>query len=135
MRTSPAVAKIIQACLDDERALIQESRHLDPYGQAVLVRLAGERRLFAEELERFNGQASRESWGSLAREVGNKLWVRLAGRKAVTAIDACRRSQRRTEERYEKALALALPEDVQAALTIQRVRVHAARDELAQLDS
>jgi hypothetical protein len=135
MRNSPAVAKVIRSCLDDERALIQQSRHLDPYGEAVLVRLAGERRRFAEELERYNGQTSRESWASLARELGNKLWIRLAGRDAVAAIAACRRSQRRTEVRYEKALALALPDDVHAALTVQRNRVHAARDELAQLDS
>src|SRR5580658_9330615 len=93
MRTSPVVAKVIQSCLDDERTLMQESHGLDAQREAVLIRLAEERRRFAEELERLNGQASRESWSSLAREVSNKLRTRLAGRNAGDAIAACRRSQ------------------------------------------
>jgi hypothetical protein len=134
MGTSPAVAKVIQSCLDDERTLVQESHRLDPQREAVLIRLADERRRFAEELERFNGQASRESWSSLAREVGNKLWIRLAGRNAGDAVAACRRSQRRTELRYESVLALELPQELKTALMNQRERVHAAGDDLAKLE-
>jgi hypothetical protein len=134
MRTSPAVAKVIQSCLDDERMLVQKSHGLDPPRAAVLVRLADERRRFAEELERFNGQASRESWSSLAREVASKAWMRLAGGNAGDLVAACRRSQQRTELRYERALALALPQALRTALVSQRERVHAAGDELAKIE-
>jgi len=137
MGTSPAVAKVIQSCLDDERTLVQESHRLDPQREAVLIRLADERRRFAEELERFNGQASRESWSSLAREAGetvSRVWMRLAGRNAGDAVAACRRSQRRTELRYESVLALELPQELKTALMNQRERVHAAGDDLAKLE-
>jgi biotin-(acetyl-CoA carboxylase) ligase len=134
MRTSPAVAKVIQSCLDDERTLLQESHRVDPQREAVLVRLADERRRFAEELERFNGQTSRESWSSLAREVGRSVWMQLGAHNAGDAVAACRRSQHRTAIRYEKVLALELPPALRVALQNQRERVDDAGDELAKLE-
>ena len=134
METSPVIAKIIQSCLDDERTLVQESKLVDSQRKAVLIRLADERRHFAEELERLNGQGSRESWTALVRELGNGLWARMTGRNAGDAVAECRRSQRRTEARYELALGLELPREVKDALVIQHERVHAARDELTRLE-
>ena len=60
--------------------------------------------------------------------------MRLAGRNAGDAVAACRRSQRRTELRYERVLALELPQELKTALVNQRERVHAAGDELAKLE-
>jgi hypothetical protein len=134
MRTSTAIARVIESCLDDERTLVEEGKLVDPPRRAVLTRLADERRRFAEELERLNGQASRESWGAIARELGSHLWARMAGPNAGDAVAACRRSQRRTEERYDRALELRLPTDVRGALLAQQVRVHAARSELSAIE-
>jgi len=134
MDTSPAVARVIESCLDDERTLVQESKVVDERRRAVLMRLADERRRFAEDLERFNGQGSRESWGGIAREAGNKLWAEMAGRNPGDAVAACLRSQHRTEVRYEEALETELSSDVRAALVTQHQSVQAARADLAKIE-
>jgi hypothetical protein len=134
MRTSPVIAKIVQSCLDDERTLVQESKRVDAPRSAVLTRLASERRCFAEELERLNGQGTRESWGSLLRERGSNAWARMTGRNTGDAIAVCRRSQSRTEVRYEKALEHELPNEMKAMLSVQLERLVAARDELARIE-
>jgi hypothetical protein len=133
MSASRAVAKVTQSLLDDERTLIQESRRVGDPLRAVLTRLAGERRSFAEELERFNGQGSRESWGALARELRRNLWTRMAGRDARQSVAACQRSQQRTEAQYRNALHLDLPGDLKAALVAQQERLREARAELGSL--
>jgi hypothetical protein len=134
LRIRSAIAKVVQSCLDDERTLVLESKVVDATRRRVLIRLADERRRFAEELERFNGQGSRESWGSLRRELDSDVRECIAGRSTSEAVAACRRSQERTEARYDKVLALELPSEVKAALVTQHERVHAARDELAKMD-
>jgi len=134
MQTSPAIAKVIQSCLDDERTLIEESKAVDEQRRAVLIRLADERRRFAEDLERFNGQGSRESWGAIVREARNNMWAGTAGRNPGDAVAACLRSQHRTEVRYEEALETELSSEVRAALVTQHQSVHAARADLAKIE-
>jgi hypothetical protein len=136
MPTSKAIANVTQSLLDDERTLLQESARVDAPRRAVLVRLANERRRFAEELERFNGQGSRESWGALARELGRDVRAHVNDKNDIAvAIASCRRSRDRTEEQYASALRLDLPSGVRAALTAQRKQLEAAEAELAGLES
>jgi uncharacterized protein (TIGR02284 family) len=134
MQARTAVAKVIQSCLDDERTLVEGCKRVDSQKSAVLTRLADERRRFAEDLERLNGQGSRESWGSLGRELESELWTRMAGPNASDVVATCRASQQRTEARYDKALALDLPDEVKAVLMTQLERVHAARDDLNEME-
>jgi hypothetical protein len=137
VRTSNAIQKVIESCLDDERTLFRQSKLVDEQRRAVLVRLADERRRFSEELERFSGPIGRGhlgSWRALARELGDELWARAMGRNPHDAIDACRRSQHRADVRYEQALELEWPGEVKAALDAQHARVHAARLELSKIE-
>jgi hypothetical protein len=137
MRTSSAIAKVIESCLDDERTLVREAKLVDAQKSAVLTRLADERRRFSEELERLNGPNKRGalgSWGALVRELGNELWLRAAGRNTSDAIAVCRQSQHRTDIRYEKVLELEWPSDLKVVLTAQHERVHAARRILAEIE-
>jgi uncharacterized protein (TIGR02284 family) len=134
MQAGTALAKVIQSCLDDERTLVEGSKRVDGQRRAVLTRLADERRRFAEELERVNGQGSRESLASVVRELESDLWTRMAGPNAGDVVATCRASQQRTEARYDGALLLDLPGETKAILTRQLERVHATRDELAQLE-
>jgi uncharacterized protein (TIGR02284 family) len=134
MQVRSAIAKVIRACLDDERTLVQRSKLVDAERSELLIRMADERRRFAEELEQFNGQGSRESWGTVARELESNLWARVVGRNTGDAVAACRRSQRRTEARYDQVLKLVLPTEVRAALMIQYKHVRAARNELTKVE-
>jgi hypothetical protein len=52
------------------------------------------------------------SWSALVRELGGGLWTQAMGRNDGDAVAACRRSQHRLDERYEKALKLAWPSDL-----------------------
>ncbi len=135
MPVSRALARVTQSLLDDERTLVQASQRGDAPTKAVLIRLASERRRFAEELERLNGQGSRESWGALARELGRALLARMPRRTTGGAVATCRRSLRRTEAQYGRALRLDLESEVKAVLVSQRPRLRAAEAELAALGS
>jgi len=136
MRHSNAIKKVIESCFDDERTLVQKSKLVDEATALVLRRLADERHSFLEELERLSspiGRGSSGSWGALVRELGNWPWAKVIGPRA--AIAACRRSQQRTDLRYERALELEWSSELKAILTLQHERVHAARRELAELRS
>jgi hypothetical protein len=133
MPVSKAVSRVTQSLLDDERTLLQESQRVDASTKAVLMRLANERPRFAEELERLNGQGSRESWGALVRELGRALLTRMPRRNMGEAVATCCRSQRRTEAHYGRALRFDLESEVKAVLISQQVRLRAAGAELAQL--
>jgi hypothetical protein len=134
MHASTAIATIIQSCLDDERMLVEGSRRIDLERSGVLLRLASERRRFADALERFNGQASRESWKALAEELENDLWAEMAGPNAGDVVASCRRSQRRTKECYARALELPLPAEVRVVLLAQQAEVDAAEPALARIE-
>lgn len=138
MRTSNAIAKLIESCLDDERTLLRESKLVDAEKSEVLVRLADERRRFSEELSRLNrrplGRGNLGSWSALAREIGERLWVGAWGGNSGDAIEACRESQHRTDLRYEKALKLVWPKEMRTALVAQHERVHAAHQELSAIE-
>jgi hypothetical protein len=134
VRSSNAIAKVIESCLDDERTLARESRHVDADRGAVLTQLANERRRFVGELERLSPQHGRGSWGALRRELAGDLWLRAAGPNTGDAVEACRRSQHRTEVRYDRALELDWPPDVRTLLAAQHERIHAARYRLAELE-
>lgn len=136
MNSATAIQKIIESCLDDERTLVHGSKLVDPQERAVLARLADERRRFSEELEHLTapiGRGNLGSWGALVRELGSDLRARLLGRNASDALAACRRSQHRTDVRYEKALELEWPRELEVALAAQHERVHAAARELAEI--
>lgn len=138
MKTPSAIAKVIESCLDDERTLLHESKLVDEKRSAVLTRLADERHRFSEELERLSGRpvarGNPGSWTELVRELGNRLYVGTWGRNTGDAIQVCRRSQHRTDLRYESALKLEWPSELAAALVKQHERVHAAGQELSSIE-
>jgi hypothetical protein len=137
MRTSNAITKIIESCLDDERTLVQQGKLVGAEKSAVLARLADERRRFSKELERLTRPVTRGhtgSWYAIASELVQDVWIRLWGFNVGDAVATCRRSQRRIDSRYERALELEWPMDLRATLEAQHERIHAARRALAMLE-
>jgi hypothetical protein len=135
MPGSKAVEAVTTALLDDERTLLREGTRIDATRRAVLTRLADERRAFAEELERSNGQSSRESWGSLGRELWRMLRTRWQPPSVGGAVAVCRSSLHRTEARYAKALVCDLPSDLRSTLLAQLERLRTAESDLRKLES
>ena len=127
MRSSNAIRKVIDACLDDERMLEHESHTVGSRRSAVLHGLAIKRAAFAEQLRQIagtRGAGSRNgSWTELGRELGRSVRTAVGGPSDSDAITACRRSCRRTESRFDAALALGLPPALHAILVEQRAEL------------
>lgn len=134
MHPSNALAKIIQACLDDRKTLLDECRNVDPSGQAFLMRLAQEREEFVQQLEPLCPGPAKTSWGESLRLLRNHAFERAAGHNLGDSIAACKRSQDRTTAEYEKAFELDLPSDVRTLLRSQYERIRAEREELTRLE-
>jgi len=137
MNTSKEIAKLIDACLDDERMLEHESRFVSPERARVLRVLAAERGRFIDELRGVGGiRDTREhgSWRELGRELSRDLRVALGLGNGGDAIAACRRSCKRTEARFERALDLPWPTPSRAVIEGQHARIHATRDELSAVE-
>lgn len=136
MNTSRSFGRLIDACADDKRMLEHESRALRGRRSAVLSRLAIERGELVEQLRALAGpdaRAHRGSWFEHARELGRTLRGKLGVSTDGDSISACRRSLRRTEEDFDKALALPWPHAVRTVLVEQRARLDAAQDSLVSV--
>lgn len=140
MKTSDVLQRLVQACVDDERTLLHESKFVDAQRASALTRLAREREQFIAELERVGALASRRSrgsWAELAREAGRDVWVAAAGRNKGDAITICRHSRARTEARYYDAMHAPLneplPDETGRLLAEHWRRLHDEASELDQL--
>lgn len=136
MRTSKAIDRVIDACIDDERMLEHESRFVRGHRRDLLARLAVEQAVFVGRLQglgfgRGGDRLSHpRSWTELAREVGRLLRVIAGGRSDSDSVAACRRSCIRTEAPFDKALELPWPGAVREALVEQRAHLDGARNAL-----
>ena len=127
MRTSNAIDKVIEACIDEGRMLEHESRTVSKQRSEVLQHLATKRAQFVDELQRVGGRSDagshNGSWTELARELGRSFRLALGGPSDSDAVSACRRSCRRTESRFDAALGLPLSPSVHALLVEQRAQL------------
>jgi hypothetical protein len=137
MRSSNAVDKVIEACIDDARMLEHESETVGKRRSQVLHHLASKRAQFVHKLRHVAGRSetgSRNgSWTELGRELGRSFRLVLGGPSDGDAITACRKSCRRTESRFDAALRLPLPPAVHAVLVEQRAQLDQDMNALADL--
>lgn len=134
MRASNVIRRLIQACYDDARTLFRERKQVDARTRELLTRFAHERLRFAEDLAvlaEINPARGMGSWSALARELVDDIHVHAARVSATAAVTVCRRSERRTQQRYDRVLHRRWPSALEVALVTQRNRV---RDSLRQLD-
>lgn len=136
-KTTGALGRLIDACIDDQRMLEHESRALGASRRAVLERLSDERSdviSTLEELDTENQRGARSaSWREDARELFREVRTVLGGPSSGDSITACLRSQRRTEELFDETLALPWSVAIRSVLVEQRVRVGDARAELVAI--
>lgn len=135
MTTPDVLRRLIRACVDDERTLRHESKLVDEVRAEALMRLAGEREQFVNDLERFAKceQSHHGSWSELSREARRNVWVAAAGRNSGDAITSCRHSRARTEAVYDEALQASWPKEIRRVLAAQRRLLHDEADQLIQL--
>jgi len=132
MKTSNGIDQLIGACVDDKRMLEREIAEVGDRARPMLGELAAERGRFVSELRAFSGGAARHGGSpiELLRELGRRLERAATGPSNTDAVAACRRSLRRTEARYDKALQLSWPDEVRTVLLSQRDRLNQSRDML-----
>jgi hypothetical protein len=127
MRTTRALGQLLDACIDDARLLDHERRFVHGHRREVLEALAVERARFVTELQGLDSgtdvRPRNGSWMELGRELGRSVRGGLGLSNDGDSVAACRRSCRRTEESLDRALALAWPEPIRAALAEQRERL------------
>ena len=127
MTSANAIDHLVDACIDDARMLQHESRTVAGHRRELLEDLARERAVFAEQLlaleEGHHARSHPGSWTELARELARSLRSGLGVSTDGDAVAACRRSCRRTEERFDRALSLPWSEASRAIIAGQRTRL------------
>jgi hypothetical protein len=135
MKTSNGIDQLVGACVDDKRMLEREIAEVGARNRPMLSELAAERGRFVSELRALGGGAARHGGSpiELLRELGRRLERVATGPSNTDAVSACRRSLRRTEARYDKALELSWPDEVRTVLLSQRDRLSLSRDMLISI--
>jgi hypothetical protein len=135
METSNGIDQLVGACVDDKRMLEREIVQVRARHRPMLSELAAERGRFVSTLRALGGGAARHGGSpiELLRELGRQLERAATGPSNTDAVAACRRSLRRTEARYDKALELSWPDEVRSVLVSQRDRLNHSRDMLISI--
>ncbi len=137
MRVTNALRQLIRTGSDSERTLRSESRRVDASRARVLVRIADDCGTSVELLRAAQVGPRRDrvsgSWLELLRELARGALVMAGGPNGGDAVASCRRSMRRVEALYDRAVALHWPEETLALLIEQRRSVQQASADLTAI--
>jgi len=135
-----AYAKVLNACLDDERTLEHESRLVDEESGGTLARLARQRESFidvaklAPATKESGPPHPRRSLRSTAREIFRSIRVELWGKNRGDSMAECRRANARARDSLEKALDLSWSAEILDLMLSELTNVRRERTELYRLE-